>query len=122
MKYRLGKKQKRAILDIKGNEIMLFPPGREDEAEKIVNLLNDTKELEYYKSYFLVLRMQCIYGIIGKFLNVKGEKLVREFILINNLHNLLNDVQKVKVNYNNIYLNDKEVKNINELIQNEKIS
>jgi hypothetical protein len=38
--YRLGKKQKRAILDSKGIEVVIFPKGKELYAELFVEFLN----------------------------------------------------------------------------------
>lgn len=38
--YRIGKKQKRAILTADGNEVVVFPKGKEALAEKVCNLLN----------------------------------------------------------------------------------
>lgn len=38
--YRLGKKQKRAILTEDGHEVVVFPKGKETLAEKVCNLLN----------------------------------------------------------------------------------
>lgn len=40
MKLRLGKKQKRAVLDLNGNEIVVFPKRKEWYAEKFVELFN----------------------------------------------------------------------------------
>lgn len=40
MKIRLGKKQKRAVLDINGNKIVVFPKGKEWYAEKFVEQFN----------------------------------------------------------------------------------
>lgn len=40
MKLRLGKKQKRAVLDLQGNEIVIFQKGKEWYAEKFVELFN----------------------------------------------------------------------------------
>ncbi len=44
MKLRLGKKQKRAVLDSKGNEIVVFPKGKEWYAKKFVELFNKDTE------------------------------------------------------------------------------
>ena len=38
--YRIGKKQKRAILTENGSEVVVFPKGKEALAEKVCNLLN----------------------------------------------------------------------------------
>jgi hypothetical protein len=38
--YRLGKKQKRAILTVDGHEVVVFEKGKEKLAEKVCNLLN----------------------------------------------------------------------------------
>jgi len=38
--YRLGKKQKRAVLDEDGIEVVIFPKGKEKYAEDFVNFLN----------------------------------------------------------------------------------
>tara|TARA_R110000803_G_scaffold154466_1_gene219249 strand:+ start:469 stop:678 length:210 start_codon:yes stop_codon:yes gene_type:complete len=40
MKYRLGRKQNRALLDDKGHEVALFSKGQEDLAKKVCKLLN----------------------------------------------------------------------------------
>lgn len=45
--YRIGKKQKRAILTADGNEVVVFPKGKEALAKKVCNLLN--AELEVNK-------------------------------------------------------------------------
>ena len=44
MKLRLGKKQKRAVLDSQGNEIVVFPKGKEWYALKFVELFNKDTE------------------------------------------------------------------------------
>jgi hypothetical protein len=41
--FRLGKKQKRAILDSNGKEIVLFPKGMEIYAAEFVEFLNKKK-------------------------------------------------------------------------------
>ena len=38
--YRLGRKQKRAVLDANGLEVVIFPLGGEDEAQKFTDYLN----------------------------------------------------------------------------------
>ena len=38
--FRLGRKQKRAVLDSKGKELVLFPVGLEDYAKEYVEYLN----------------------------------------------------------------------------------
>ena len=43
MSYRLGKKQKRAVLDSKGIEVVIFPKGKEKYAELFVEFLNKLK-------------------------------------------------------------------------------
>jgi hypothetical protein len=43
-KYRVGKKQKRAVLDEKGHEVVIFPVGREKEAQEYCDFLN-SKEI-----------------------------------------------------------------------------
>ena len=40
MKYRVGRKQKRALLDDKGCEVGLFKKGKEDLAKNVCELLN----------------------------------------------------------------------------------
>lgn len=47
MKLRLGKKQKRAVLDSKGNEIVVFHKGKEWYAEKFVELFNKEIDNKY---------------------------------------------------------------------------
>lgn len=47
--YRVGKKQNRAILTEDGNEVVVFPKGKESLAEKVCNLLN--ADLEINKIY-----------------------------------------------------------------------
>jgi hypothetical protein len=39
--FRLGRKQKRAVLDAEGNEVVVFPKGREEFAELYVEFLNE---------------------------------------------------------------------------------
>jgi hypothetical protein len=51
MKYRLGKKQSRALLDDKGHEVALFSKGKEGLAEKVCDLINT--DLETKLNYFL---------------------------------------------------------------------
>lgn len=46
-KYRLGAKQKRAILEVAtGHEFLTFPPGKEAEAAKFLNYLNQLAALQ----------------------------------------------------------------------------
>lgn len=40
--YRLGKKQKRAVIDANGKEVVVFPKGKEKDAEEYVKLINNT--------------------------------------------------------------------------------
>ena len=42
MKYRIGKKKKRALLNEQGIQVALFEPGQEDLAERVSKLLNPT--------------------------------------------------------------------------------
>lgn len=39
-KYRIGKKQKRALLDNKGNLVALFEKGQEELAQQVCDILN----------------------------------------------------------------------------------
>lgn len=48
--YRIGKKQKRAILTANGNEVVVFPKGKEALAEKVCNLLNTELEVNKISS------------------------------------------------------------------------
>lgn len=48
--YRIGKKQKRAILTANGNEVVVFPKGKEALAEKVCNLLNADLEVNKISS------------------------------------------------------------------------
>lgn len=50
--YKLGKKQKRALLTIDGKEVVLFSKGQEALAEKVCNLLNkyEQDELHNYEN------------------------------------------------------------------------
>ena len=41
MKYRIGRKQKRAILTEDGYEVVVFAKGKEDMAELVCRLLNE---------------------------------------------------------------------------------
>lgn len=47
---RLGRKQKRAILDAEGIEVVVFPIGREDLAKETVNLLNQNEKNKEIKN------------------------------------------------------------------------
>lgn len=38
--FRLGRKQKRAILDAKGREVIIFPPNSEKQAQMYCDYLN----------------------------------------------------------------------------------
>jgi hypothetical protein len=40
MPFRLGKKQKRAVLDADGHEVVTFPKGREVLAKEYVDIMN----------------------------------------------------------------------------------
>jgi len=46
MKYRIGRKQKRAILREDGTEVVILPKGMEDEATRLCNLLNNDQQLQ----------------------------------------------------------------------------
>jgi len=52
MKYRVGRKQKRAILDENGIEIAMLPLGSEDEAQRLCHLLNDDQDLRKKQRQF----------------------------------------------------------------------
>jgi len=52
MKLRLGKKQKRAVLDYKGNEVVVFHKGKEWYAEKFVELFNKDTEQGLFEEEF----------------------------------------------------------------------
>ena len=41
MKYRVGRKQKRVILDESGHEVAVFVKGKEELAQRVCNILND---------------------------------------------------------------------------------
>lgn len=43
--YRLGKRQKRAILTEDGHEVVVFPRGQEEMAKKVCDLLNTEEDL-----------------------------------------------------------------------------
>jgi thymidylate kinase len=61
MKYRLGKKQNRVVLDDQGNVIATFEPGQEDLAQDYVEYLNDKNtSVSEVKVLFLIL---AAYGI-----------------------------------------------------------
>ena len=51
MKYRVGRKQKRAVLDELGHEVVIFPKGRELFAAKFCEYINNCspKDLECLK-------------------------------------------------------------------------
>lgn len=55
--YRIGKKQKRAILTENGNEVVVFPKGKEALAEKVCNLLN--AELVCEHKQVILVRHAC---------------------------------------------------------------
>lgn len=42
--FRLGKKQKRAVLDKYGNEVVIFPKGKEKQAAEYVEVINKHNE------------------------------------------------------------------------------
>ena len=47
-KYRLGRKQKRAILNSSGHQVALFSEGKEDLAEAVCELMNYCANNEFY--------------------------------------------------------------------------
>jgi hypothetical protein len=51
--FRLGRKQKRAVLDSEGNEIVIFPKGREEYAELYVEFLNQKFKVEADEDFYL---------------------------------------------------------------------
>jgi hypothetical protein len=42
--YRVGKKQKRAVLDCEGKEVVVFSGGREKEAQEYCDFLNSKEQ------------------------------------------------------------------------------
>jgi hypothetical protein len=61
MKYRLGKKQNRVVIDEQGNVIATFEPGQEDLAQEYVEYLNEKNtSVSEVKVLFLIL---AAYGI-----------------------------------------------------------
>jgi hypothetical protein len=48
--FRLGRKQKRVVLDVEGNEVVIFLKGREEFAELFVKFLNNHFNNKSYES------------------------------------------------------------------------
>ena len=55
MKYRVGRKQKRVILDENGNEIAICHKGKEEVAQQICDLLNELGLFSKNESLHLVV-------------------------------------------------------------------
>jgi len=54
MKYRVGRKQKRVILDENGNEVAICHKGKEEVAQQICDLLNEHGLVSENESLHLV--------------------------------------------------------------------
>jgi len=67
MKYRVGRKQSRAILDEKGHEVILVNKGFEYTAQQLCDLLNG----EAYEKGFLDGAKQACDDILSKISNHK---------------------------------------------------
>ena len=60
MKYRVGRKQMRAILDENGHEIALLHKGNEELAKRLCNLLN----LDENKDIIDILKSDSVYTLL----------------------------------------------------------
>jgi len=59
MRYRLGKKQNRVVIDDQGNVIAKFEPGQEDLARQYVKYLNE--------KHVSSLELQVLFLILGTY-------------------------------------------------------
>lgn len=98
MKYRLGKKQKRAILTEDGHTVVVFDKGKEDMAERVCKLLNEGQENNNNSQ----LDFKKIMGNIVSFFN-KNKKNNKE--MKNNLDEHIDLLMECKIQLE--YLNEK---------------
>lgn len=59
MKYRVGRKQKRVILDENGHEVAICHKGKEEVAQQICDLLNEHGLVSKNESLHLVSYCEC---------------------------------------------------------------
>jgi len=69
MKYRVGRKQKRVILDENGNEVAICHKGKEEVAQQICDLLNE---------HGLVSKNESLHDVSSSLLNKRIDKWIEE--------------------------------------------